>query len=95
MKASRRRRPHDSSGVTRPSRIATASGSQCPGSGAEPAPFSAPSDHLDKSAECYAQHFRARRLMIYSFPTKAMFSTVLHDCRTGNEHALDDEYDQV
>ena len=33
--------------------------------------------------------------MIYSFPAKAMFSTVLHDCRRGNEHALDDEYDQV
>ena len=33
--------------------------------------------------------------MIHSFPAEAMFSTVLHDCRRGNEHALDDEYDQV
>jgi len=33
--------------------------------------------------------------MIYSFPAKAMFSTVLHDCRTGNERALDHEYDHV
>ena len=41
------------------------------------------------------RHFRARRLMTYSFRTKDMFSTVLHDGRRGNEHSLDDEYDQV
>ena len=37
----------------------------------------------------------SRSVMIYSFPAKAMFSTVLQDCRRGPEHALDDEYDQV
>ena len=33
--------------------------------------------------------------MIYSVLAKAMFSTVLHDCRGDDEHALDDEYDRI
>ena len=33
--------------------------------------------------------------MIYSDSAKALFSTVLHDCRRGDEHALDDEYDPI
>jgi hypothetical protein len=33
--------------------------------------------------------------MIYSVSAKAMFSTVLHDSRRGDEHTLDDECDHV
>jgi hypothetical protein len=36
-----------------------------------------------------------RRLMIYSHPSKAMFSTVLHDGCRGDKSALDDEYDHI
>lgn len=33
--------------------------------------------------------------MIYSYPTKAVCSTVLHDCRRGDMRTRDDGYDHV